>query len=264
MAENTKIEWTGTPLPDGSVVPGHTFNPWIGCQPVSDGCANCYAKTQMTRKPRWSNCWGAPHQSERLKTSDAYWRKPLGWNKKAQSKGIRYKVFCGSLCDVFEDNLQVEIWRGELFRLIDHTPFLDWLILTKRPENIKKLWPFGWYDDLFTWPNIWMGTTLETQWYSDRLWHLSLVPSKVRWLSCEPLLGPLTLRPIDDAFHWVIVGGESGKDCRPMKELWARDILKQCRGEGIPFFMKQMGGYPNKRDKMSNFPDDLQVREFPR
>ena len=253
MGENSKIEWCD-----------HTFNSWIGCQAVSEGCANCYAKTQMTRKPRWVNCWGAPGFSERLKTSKTYWEKPLSSNRKATEAGIRYKVFCGSLCDVFEDNPQVETWRDELFQLIDRTPNLDWLLLTKRPENIRRLWPFGWYDDQFTWPNIWIGTTMESQWYSDRIHHLSLIPSVIRWLSCEPLLGPLTLRPINDELHWVIVGGESGIKCRSMANEWATDILRQCRAENIPFFMKQLGGYPDKRDKLEDFPPELRVREFPR
>ena len=128
MGKNSKIEWTD-----------HTFNPWVGCQKVSAGCANCYAERFMTRKPRWVNAWGLPETSERLRTKT--WGNPARWNWQAAVEGKRFKVFCGSLCDIFEDNFQVAEWRLELWDLIEATPNLDWLLLTKRPGNIMDFVP---------------------------------------------------------------------------------------------------------------------------
>jgi len=239
MAENSKIEWTD-----------HTFNPWVGCQQVSEGCANCYAERFMTRKTRWRNAWGPPVLTQRLKTSDANWKKPLTWNRKAEKSGIRYKVFCGSLCDVFEDNRDVEEWRRELVTLIDKTPHLDWLLLTKRPENIGRLWPEAW-----PWPeNIWIGTSVENQKTADeRIPHLVKVPVKVKFVSCEPLLGKVDLQlrgrnyGIDDEYvNWVIAGGESGPNARPMNPDWVRYLRDQCQEMNVPFFFKQWGEWgPN-------------------
>ena len=119
MAENSKIEWTD-----------HTFNPWIGCTKVSDGCKNCYAESLMDK--RWGKVkWGP--QGQRQRTSDENWKKPFAWDRQAAKQGIRYRVFCASLADVFEDNDQVSDWRLDLFDMIKVTPNLDWLLLTKRP-----------------------------------------------------------------------------------------------------------------------------------
>ena len=233
MAENSKIEWTH-----------HTFNPWQGCIKVSDGCKNCYAESLSKR---WGkDRWGPGAKRER--TSAAYWKKPLSWNKKAAASGECHRVFCASLADVFEDNpAQPELneWRQELFALIDATPNLDWLLLTKRPENIKRLWPFGWYDgDQFTWNNIWLGTSAENQTQLDkRAPELEFIPAKVRFLSCEPLLGQLDLSEHEDYINWVIVGGESGHGARPMKPEWATLIRDQCANANIPFLFKQWGAF---------------------
>jgi len=257
MSENSKIAWCD-----------NTFNPWIGCQKVSEGCKNCYAETLMTRKPKWANTWGPPVLTQRLKTSDAYWKKPLQWNKKAERLGIRYKVFCGSLCDWAEIAPSLDNIRAELFTcLIDKTPNIDWLLLTKRIENAR----------LYTFPdNVWVGTSVENQKTADeRIPILKEINAKVKFLSIEPMLEPINfescgyycdekvghvdhkIRGID----WVIVGGESGPNHRPFEWDWARDIRDQCRQAGVAFFMKQGAG-PSQAH-MPEIPEDLRVREYP-
>jgi protein gp37 len=218
MGENSKIEWTD-----------HTFNPWVGCMKVSPGCKNCYAEELMTRKGRWANTWGPAQTSERIKTSDDNWRKPLRWNRQAQKEGRRFKVFCASLADVFEDNPQVYDWRLQLFSLISETPNLDWQILTKRPEFARAFFEKRPH---LLWPNVWLGTSVENQEQADkRTPELLRTPAQVRFLSCEPLLEPVRLADAwlydyvtdrrDACFiDWVIVGGESGPQARPMHPDW--------------------------------------------
>lgn len=269
MAE-TKIEWTATRLPDGTLVPGYTFNPWIGCTKVSDGCKFCYAETLMDN--RYGRVkWGP--QGTRSKTSDAYWRKPFAWNEKAKQLGVRLKVFCASLADVFEDRPELIEWREELLALILDTPNLNWLLLTKRPQNVEQmvdeiLGPvrLGW-DDL---PNVWIGTSVENQYAAnERIPHLLSIPARVRFLSAEPLLGNVWIGGKDwseipkPKVDWVIVGAESGPNHRVMNLSWAHYLRLQCRLMHIPFFMKQLGGHPDKRHDISRFPVDLQIREFP-
>jgi protein gp37 len=134
MAENSNIEWTH-----------HTFNPWIGCTKVSDGCKNCYAENLMDK--RYGRVkWGP--QGTRVRTSEANWKKPLKWNREAEAKGERHRVFCASLADVFEDKPdqpEMEQWRLELLELIIKTPYLDWLLLTKRPENVRGMVYGDWF-----------------------------------------------------------------------------------------------------------------------
>lgn len=273
MAETT-IEWTATRLPDGTVLPGYTFNPWIGCTAVSPACDNCYAETQNSFRKWNPEGWGA--HAARKRTSAAYWKKPLAWNREAERTGIRRKVFCASLADVFDNHKSIDPqWRLDLFELISETPYLDWLLLTKRPQNIKKMLPIGWEDGVLQSPfeNVWLGTTVENQEEADRrIPHLLSVPAKVRFLSMEPLLGPVDLFDIrwpsdrprfpetDDisdgrsALHmiegtridWVITGGESGKNARPSDPDWFRSIRDQCAAAGVNYFHKQNGEYaPN-------------------
>ena len=210
MGENSKIEWTD-----------HTFNPWIGCQHVSPGCDHCYAETMMDHRYHRVE-WG-PH-GKRVRTSEANWRKPLQWAKDARNEGIRARVFCASLADVF-DNKADPTWRVDLFNLIAKTPELDWLLLTKRPENCKKMLPADWGDG---YANVWLGTTTENQKYYDHRWPiLSEIPAKVHFISYEPALGPLQVTEISarDYPDWVICGGETGTGARYMKPKWALPII---------------------------------------
>jgi protein gp37 len=272
MAETT-IEWTATRGPDGTLQPGYTMNPWTGCLRVSPGCDHCYAATLSNRAPGTFGSWEPG--AARKRTSEAYWKKPLSWNRKAEQLGVRLKVFCASMADVF-DNQAPEDWRVELWRLIRETPHLDWLMLTKRPQNIRKMLPqevdFGraaWGRG-GPWPNVWLGTTVENQEEADRrIPHLLAVPARVRFLSCEPLLERVVIRehwlvrhhPQSARVDYVICGGESGAGARPMHLDWARSLRDQCAAAGVPFFMKQMGGPVKAR--MPPIPEDLMVREMP-
>ena len=221
MAENSKIEWTD-----------HTFNPWIGCTKVSDGCKYCYAETLMDK---------------RVRTSAANWREPLAWNRQAKAEGRRYRVFCASLADVFEykpDQPEMDDWRRELFQMITNTPHLDWLLLTKRPElvneTIERVTGFSDSEMWFFTSHVWIGTSVENQEQADkRIPELLEIPAAVRFLSMEPLLGNVQVDL--DGINWVIVGGESGANARPMHPDWARSIRNQCKEVGVPFFFKQWG-----------------------
>lgn len=257
MAENSGIEWTH-----------HTFNPWIGCTKVSAACDHCYAEAWDARGLQGQPTrWGP--RAERTRTSAGNWSKPRTWNSKAKAAGVRYRVFCASLADVFDNHKSIlPEWRADLWRLIDATPHLDWLLLTKRPQNIAKMLPADWGDGR---PNVWLGTTVENQTEADRrIPPLLDVPARVRFLSCEPLLGPVDLRsiPWDEAawvnaltgqikfsdhfwtrIDWVICGGESGKDARPMHPDWARSLRDQCIAAGVPFLFKQWEGRSQREIK---------------
>ena len=242
MGEKTEISWADS-----------TFNPWIGCQKVSAGCDNCYAETLMDKRYH-RVIWG-PH-GERLRTSASNWKNPLSWERKSPEffaqHGRRRRVFCSSLADVFDNQAPVGA-RDDLWKLIEATPNLDWLLLTKRPENILKFIPPIWGRGLPR--NIWLGVTAEDQANYDRRFRiLSGVPAAVHFISYEPALGPLTIPVLYPS--WVICGGESGKGFRDMPEAWAESIRNECVRKGIPFFMKQMAG---KRP----IPDRLLLREFP-
>lgn len=238
MAETSKIEWTDA-----------TFNPWLGCTKVSPGCDHCYAEQQDRHRGWTPEGWGGP----RRRTSAEYWKQPLKWDRAAARQGERRRVFCSSLADVFDNQVDAS-WRTDLWNLIAATPHLDWLLLTKRPQNIKKMLPENWGDG---YPNVWLGTTVENQAEADRrIPHLLAVQARVRFLSCEPLLGPVNLR---NAFivgpeggwewwgaerhmlHWAIVGGESGPGARPMHPDWARSLRDQCAAAGVAFHFKQWG-----------------------
>jgi protein gp37 len=285
MAENSKIEWTD-----------NTFNPWVGCFKVSPGCKNCYAEELMTRKGRWANTWGPPETTERIRTSAANWAKPLQWDRQAQKDGKRVKVFCSSLADVFEDNVQVKSWRLDLFMLISDTPNLDWQILTKRPEFARVFFE---QHTGFLLPNVWVGTSVENQEQADeRIPELLRIPAAIRFLSVEPLLGPVSLKkylnlgevsmqgwnkvqehltwiPMQEpSIHWVIVGGESGQRARPFDLDWADLLVEQCKDADVSVFVKQLGSNPRmdnvgyftidkKGGDINEFPERLQVREFP-
>lgn len=237
MAKNSKIEWTH-----------HTFNPWWGCARVSPACKHCYAEAWAHRlgMDLWSK------DAPRRMLSDAYWRQPAAWNREARSAGRRARVFCASMADVFEDREDLTRTRERLWALIESTPNLDWLLLTKRPQHIAALAP--WRSE---WPhNVWLGTTVETQRWAERrvpvlLQHAAIV----RFLSCEPLLGPIDLtqwlepNATGRRVNWVIAGGESGHRARVMNPQWARALRDQCIGHTVPFLFKQWGNWrPAERD----------------
>lgn len=238
MAENSRIEWTD-----------HTFNPWVGCEKVSPGCDHCYAES-------WAKRAGNPGlwQGERRRTTASNWRQPIKWNAAAKASGTRARVFCASLADVF-DNAVSDEWRKDLFNLILCTPHLDWLLLTKRIGNAQRMLPLFW-DGIYD--NVWIGATIVNQEEADRdVPKLLATPARVRFLSCEPLMGPIDLRlewlsPFKETdpmlrrvprVDWVIVGGESGHHARPVHAQWVRLIRDQCVAAGVPFFWKQWGEF---------------------
>lgn len=269
MGSETNIEWTNK-----------TFNPWRGCVEISPGCAHCYARELSKRNPKTLGVWGGDVKGGvRVVGARNYWFEPLKWNQQAEQQGIRFKVFCSSLADVFEDwegpmvstkgdqlSATMHDVRQWLFDLIDQTPFLDWQLVTKRPENILGMWPEtgegfesggqqGWVANDYR-PNVWLLTTTENQEQADkRIPELikcrDLVP--VLGLSCEPLLGPIDLTEIpngnrhsytgvlDNQIDWLIAGGESGPHARPMHPDWVRALRDHCTDAAVPFFFKQWG-----------------------
>lgn len=274
MAE-TKIQWTGTPRADGTIAPGYTFNPWMGCQKVSPGCANCYAETLMDtryKKVRWGP------NGTRVRTTPEYWMQPHKWQRAAAAAGERRKVFCASLADVFEGRDDLVPWRKSLWPLIVATPNLDWLLLTKRPENVRLMYPRKWLKQ----PphNVWLGTSVEDQErYAKRIMALVGTRAAVHFLSCEPLIGPLSLGY--SGVDWVIVGGESGATPRMCSIRWIEDLIAECRDVGVACFVKQLGSnvqiessnvsgwrldfnpHDEKCGDPSEWPTHLRVRQWP-
>lgn len=239
--QNSSIEWTD-----------HTFNLVWGCQRVSPGCQHCYAETLAKRYG--FDVWGPAKNTERRVMSDNYWKQPARWNAAAEKAGKRARVFCCSMADVFEDHPTNERERtNKLWPLIEATPWLDWQLLTKRPENINQMIPLPWR--AHPPKNVWYGTSVEDQQRVDeRIEKLLQVNAWVRFLSCEPMLGPVRLpslaTPWKDwrrcggpGIHWVICGGESGHGARPIRKEWAQCLQMDCERTGIAFFFKQWGEY---------------------
>ncbi|WP_374312972.1 DUF5131 family protein [Dongia sp.] len=231
MGANSTIEWTH-----------HTFNPWWGCVRVSPACKNCYAEAWASRFAL--DVWGP--KADRRRFSDAHWKEPLRWNREAAQAGERRRVFCASMADVFEARADLSPERERLWALIQATPQLDWLLLTKRPERIGATVP--WQNK---WPhNVWIGTSAENQkWADKRIPVLLTYPAVVRFISCEPLLGRLDVakwlgdQSSRQKINWVIAGGESGRRARPMLPIWVTSLRDQCSLSRTPFFFKQWGNW---------------------
>ena len=269
MGKNSAIAWTD-----------HTFNPWWGCQKVSEGCKNCYAE-QLADHRRHMSVFGPVATTKRKTMSENYWDQPLKWNKAAHAGlgVIRKRVFCASMADVFEDHPQVEDWRERLWAVIEMTPNLDWMLLTKRPENIEAMLPERWIFGSGTPKNIWLGVSAENQDHLESRWPVlqGIVRTwgiRYSFLSLEPLLGPIDLEVAYEyqehdedgikwcpGVDWVIVGGESGPNARPMNLGWARAIRDQCIDNEIPFFFKQIGG--KDKEKGGDVLDRQVWRQFP-
>jgi protein gp37 len=230
MGEKTGIAWTDS-----------TWNPWRGCHKISEGCKNCYMFREQSRYGHDPN--------KVVRCSPSVFNAPLHWTKPA-------KVFTCSWSDWFID--EADSWRNDAWEIIRKTPHLTYQILTKRVGDIKYCLPDDWGSG---WDNVWLGVTIENtnqRWRADALCD---IPAKVRFVSYEPALSKLDLffYPLD----WIICGGESGIGCRPMDIEWARYMCVQCKANNVPFFMKQLGGYPNPRHSLEDFPEDLRIREFP-
>lgn len=250
MADETGISWADS-----------TFNPWVGCSKVSPGCAHCYAENWAVRYADGA-VWG--DDGVRRRTSAALWRKPIQWEKNHEQfeaeNGRRRRVFCASLADIFEPRSELDPWRDDLFEMIEETPHLDWLILTKRPEVARDFFAAVYYADPIP-SNIWMGTSIENSRFTWRADVLREIPAALRFISAEPLLGSLyedtsalrltnpraqvvggrldgldldvrdvslaVRKPLDlTGIDWVIVGGESGAKsaARLVNPEWVREI----------------------------------------
>ncbi len=226
----SKIEWTHS-----------TFNPWWGCERVSPGCTHCYAEAFAKRTGH--DVWGGT--ADRRFFGDKHWNEPLRWNAEAAKSGEPWRVFCASMADVFEDRRDLDAPRARVFDLIERTPALTWLLLTKRPENMVRLAPETW---LKRWPwNAWAGTTVEDRARLTRIDHLRAVPARMRWLSIEPLIEDLGVVDFT-GIGWAIVGGESGGGARPFNIGWARSLIEQMRAAGVAPHVKQIGARPTAQD----------------
>lgn len=268
MAANTKIEWAH-----------HTFNPWTGCTKISPACDHCYAEGWSKRAGDRVGKWGPG--APRVRTTVANWKQPERWNAEAERLGVRHSVFCASLGDVFDNEVPRE-WRDDLATLILNTPHLDWLLLTKRIGNAGDMLGAMFLDGPPD--NVWIGATISSQAEADRdIPKLLRVPAAKRFLSCEPLLGPLRLwrltaldfeespegaevYPLRGIYavpdcdwpgpklDWVIVGGESGPNARPMHPDWARSLRDQCQAAGVPFLFKQWGEWMPPESPTTKYP----------
>lgn len=278
MSSKTKIEWAEA-----------SWNPVIGCSKVSEGCQNCYAERMAMR------LWymGNPVYG-RVTNENGKWNnqiiclgrdvldKPLHWRKPRI-------IFVCSMSDLFHEKVPFD-YRDKVIAVFEKCPQHTGIILTKREDELLR---YAKYRG-FKWPaNIIGMVTVENQkWAEIRIPKLLQCGFARTGVSCEPLLGPIDFRsliigprrrgsydclcgqaaceegtmkdPISGHLDWIIVGGESGPKARPMDIKWARSIKDQCQAAGVPFFMKQLGGCPNKRDKMSDFPEDLKIREYPK
>lgn len=329
MGALTNIEWADS-----------TWSPWRGCTKISPGCAHCYAETLSKRNPNVFGEWG----KGRPRVLNKNWNDPIKWDSEASEalndweghRGLhggfahyeqprRPRVF-PSLCDWLDDEVPIE-WLARFLKLIHGTPNLDWLLLTKRPENWKiridevcRHWACdgsyreteearAYHDLLCPWRagiaprNVWIGVSVENQEYADyRLPLLRRIPAVLKFVSYEPALAPVDFkimekvthfprhisangRPIFEhghlPFHWIIVGGESGHNARPLNVEWARSTIDQCRAAGVACFVKQLGARPvadimtidsdrlrlefndPKGGDPAEWPEDLRVREFP-
>lgn len=287
MAEKTEISWADS-----------TFNPWVGCTKIGPGCDHCYAERDMVRRQfvQWGS--GAP----RRRTSNAYWGAPRRWNRIAAASGKPWRVFCASLADVFDNEVD-EHWRVDLFDLIAATPALTWMLLTKRIANALP----------YKLPaNVWLGATVVNQLEADRdIPKLLQIPATIRWLSIEPQLGPIAIPGFDassswcpicraivadslakphesvhgvSAFEefdptkhcidvpamlqWIIVGGESGPRARVLNAHWARSLRDQCAAAGVAFHFKQWGEHSENgahvgKKAAGHLLDGIEHRAFP-
>lgn len=251
MGTLTNIQWTD-----------HTWNPWRGCTKVSPGCANCYAEREAKRNPLVLGTWGP--EGRRSLAAPEYLKLPYRWNAEASREGVRRKVFALSFGDWLERREDLAEPRANLLTTIQATPNLDWLLLTKRPDDFgialldalnapSMLGPRraparrmiqDWLAGRAP-ANVWSGVSVEDRTRVDLRYEAAItIPAEVRFFSCEPLLGPIwfpTLRGI----HWVILGGESGPEdkVRPCSVEWIRMILVQCLSRQVAAFVKQLGSW---------------------
>ncbi|USG68457.1 phage Gp37/Gp68 family protein [Brevibacillus ruminantium] len=220
MASSSSIEWTEA-----------TWNPVTGCTKISEGCRHCYAATMAKRlvameNPRYKNGFNVTLHYDLIET-------PLRWKKPR-------RIFVNSMSDLFHKDVPLEFIQ-KVFVTMEKASWHTFQILTKRSDRLAELAPY------LPWPqNVWQGVSVEDDRVIHRIDHLRTVPAKTRFLSIEPLIGPIENLDLE-GIHWVIVGGESGAGARPMKEEWVRSIMQQCKDQDVAFFFKQWGGVQKHR-----------------
>jgi protein gp37 len=262
----TGIEWTRGPNGEQ----GYTFNPWIGCTRISPACGDdtgggCYAE-QAAKKLKVE--WGV--HAERRTVSEGTWEAPLGWDRAAAKAGEIRSVFCASMADILDNHRSIAPhWRGRTYDLIDRTPNLRWLLLSKRPELARRFLPAAWFTG--AWPkNVWFGFTAENQTRFDHCAkHARDIPAPVIFMSGEPLLGRIMLPSrTGEWLKWVIAGGESGPLalCRDTPLDLFFGLHAECRYERIAYFQKQLAQISARAayKDFRRFPVELQVREYPK
>lgn len=220
MAQNSRIEWTES-----------TWNPVTGCTKISAGCKNCYAERMAFRL----QAMGSDNYVNgfRLTVHPDVLELPLRWRQPRT-------IFVNSMSDLFHKDVPTEFIL-QIFDIFSRTPQHRFQVLTKRSDRLMQI------NHRVRWPeNVWMGVTVESAEYSFRIDHLRQTDAAVKFLSLEPLLGPLDNLNLD-GIDWVIVGGESGPGARPVKSEWVADIRDQCIVAGVPFFFKQWGGVNKKK-----------------
>ena len=190
----------------------------------SDGCDNCYAR-ELAKRRRWAQ-WGAGALRHFFKTT----RESL--IRAAKKEGKRKKIFCMSLGDILDNEVEQK-YRDELWELVERLNAFDWQLLTKRVGNAKRMLPEKWLQNGLP-DHVWFGITVVNQDEAERdIPKLFEIPARLRWLSIEPLLGPINLRPWLDSIHWVIIGGESGEKRREIDLCWLKNIVEQCGAKNI-------------------------------
>lgn len=249
MGKETKIAWAHS-----------TFNATWGCVEVSPECDHCYAR-ELARRFGF-NIWGK--DAPRRFFGEKHWSEPIKWEAEAAKTGQPWRVFWDSMSDLCEDRRDLDEVRDRAWDMQVRTPHLTHMLLTKRPDNYRRLFLKG----RVPLENQWFGTTVGIESSAWRMRELLKLESRVLWVSAEPLLGPVDFsdflcRTWRSKSLWVVIGGESGPGSRPMELSWARQILVACQDKGIPCFFKQRGGWPDKRDRMKDFPADLRIRQFP-
>ena len=216
MAENSKIGWTD-----------HTHNFWWGCHKVSEECRYCYIAGIMRR---------GGHEPFEGPMRTKNWSNPLKWNRQARANAARQRIFTCSMSDFF--HADADAWRPEAWEVVKQCGWLDWLILTKRPVAIQERLPDDWEDG---YPNVWLGVTAGCRASMDRIKTLATIPAAVKFVSAEPLLESIDLRPFLGEIDWVITGCERARkgDRRLMNLEWVREIDLHCQSAGVPHFFKQ-------------------------
>lgn len=254
MARNTTIEWTQM-----------TWNPVRGCTRISEGCRHCYAETMAAR---FSGAGMAYEGLARMTESGPRWTNEVRLVQEAVDTPVRWRqprrVFVNSMSDLFHEDVPLEFIQ-RVFETMNRCPQHQFQVLTKRAERLAEVGSsLPWSE------NIWMGVSVESEEHCCRAERLREISAHVRFVSVEPLLGPIPDLPLD-GIHWVIVGGESGHGARPMDPGWVGEIRRQCQTAGVPFFFKQAGAVlaarwgcrSRKGSEMAEWPAEFRAREFP-